>query len=73
MARKIAQRINEMKSIDKVEEMIQYGLGRCHRLSGNRNDQYAVDLIHPYRMVFIKDGINNSIQIVKIISIEDYH
>lgn len=73
MARKIQQRINEIKSIGTVEEMIQYSLGRCHRLSGNRKAQYAVDLVHPYRMVFIKDGMNNSIQIVKIISIEDYH
>lgn len=56
-----------------VEQMIQYSVGRCHRLKGNRNDEYALKLIHPYRLLFIKDGIEDNIQVVKIINIEDYH
>jgi hypothetical protein len=33
--------------------------------------EYAMDLVHPYRLI-IKQG-EESIQIVKIIEIEDYH
>ena len=33
--------------------------------------RYAMDLVHPYRLVFEKK--ENQIQLVKITSIEDYH
>lgn len=65
--------MGELKSIATVEEMIQYRIGRCHPLKGDRNGQYALDLAHPFRLIIKKDGITNSIQIVKIIEIEDYH
>ena len=47
------------------------GIGRCHRLSGNRKDQYALGFTHPFRLVFKKHG--KEIQIVKIIEVVDYH
>ena len=54
MAEKIHQRIDEITSADTVEMMIQYHIGRCHPLSHNRKGQYAVDLVHPYRLAFEK-------------------
>jgi proteic killer suppression protein len=51
--------------------MLQFGIGRCHPLKGNRKSQYAVDLVHPYRLVFEKIG--NEIQIANIIEIVNYH
>lgn len=71
MADKITQRIMELQSADNVELLIQYSVGRCHPLNGNRNGQYAMDLVHPYRLIFEKKG--NILQLVRIISIEDYH
>lgn len=71
MAQKIQQRIDEISAADSVEEMILCKIGRCHSLKGNRKDQYAVDLVHPYRLVFIKKG--NEIQIAEIQEIVDYH
>lgn len=71
MAEKIQQRIQEIEGAPNVEFMIQYGIGRCHPLRGNRNNQYAVDLIHPKRLVFTKKG--SEIQIVIINEIVDYH
>lgn len=71
MAVKIQQRINEISSVDSIEQMIQFGIGRCHPLHLNRKDQYAVDLVHPQRLVFEKKG--NDIQIANIIEIIDYH
>lgn len=71
MADKIHMRIDEIAAADTVEMMIQSHIGRCHSLSQNRNGQYAVDLVHPYRLVFEKNG--NEIQIANILEIVDYH
>lgn len=71
MAEKIQLRIDQIEAASSVEEMIKFKIGRCHHLSGDRKKQYAVDLIHPYRLVFEKKG--NEIQIAYIIEIVDYH
>lgn len=52
MSEKIQMRIGEIEAMDTVEEMIKYHIGRCHPLTNNRKGQYAVDLVHPYRLVF---------------------
>lgn len=71
MAELIHQRIGEMEAADSVEFMIKYRIGRCHPLQGNRKGEYAVDLVHPRRLVFTKKG--DEIQIARVIEIVDYH
>lgn len=71
MAEKIQQRISQIEAADTVEFMIQHRIGRCHPLSGDRKKQYAVDLVHPYRLVFEKTG--SEVQIANIIEVVDYH
>lgn len=71
MSQKIQMRIDEIRAVDTVEEMIQYRIDRCHPLSNNRKGQYAVDLVHPYRLVFEKHG--SEVQIAHIMEIVDYH
>jgi len=71
MAELISQRISEITAADSVEQMIQFHIGRCHPLEGNRKDQYAVDLVHPQRLVFEKKG--QEIRIANIMEIVDYH
>ncbi len=71
MAEKIHMRIDQIKAAENVEEMIQFRIGRCHPLKISRKGQYAVDLIHPYRLVFRVDG--REIQIANIMEIVDYH
>lgn len=72
MAAKIAQRINELSFWDDtVEELIRFSIGRCHALRGDRIGEYAMDLVHPYRLVFRKK--DDVLEIVIISSIEDYH
>ncbi len=51
--------------------MIQFHVGRCHQLKGNRKKQYAVDLVHPQRLVFEKK--DEEIRIVNVLEIVDYH
>lgn len=65
------RRIQELKAADSIEMLIQYSVGRCHRLQGNRKHEYAMDLVHPYRLIFTKDG--EIIQAVRIMAVEDYH
>lgn len=71
MAEKIHMRIDQISAADTVEMMIQFHIGRCHPFVNNRKGQYAVDLVHPYRLVFEKNG--NEIQIAHITEIVDYH
>lgn len=71
MSEKIHQRIDEITAADTVEMMIRFRIGRCHSLTQNRKGQYAVDLVHPYRLVFEKSG--NEIQIANVLEIVDYH
>lgn len=71
MSEKIQMRIDEIRAAFNVEEMVQFRIGRCHPLVNNRKGQYAVDLVHPYRLVFEKHG--DIIQIAHILEIVDYH
>ena len=71
MSEKIHMRIDEIQAADTVEEMILYHVGRCHSLTNNRKGQFAVDLVHPYRLVFEKHG--DEIQVAHIMEIVDYH
>jgi len=73
MANKIKLRINEIRASDSVEEMIQYQIGRCHALVGDRFGEYAVDLVQPFRLIFTKDDDTKQIKVVKIMEITDYH
>ena len=56
MAEKIHQRIDEIDASETVEEMVQCHIVRCQYLTGNRKGQYAMDLIHPQRLIFEKKG-----------------
>ena len=71
IAQKLYQRLYEIRAAENVELMIQNHIGRCHRLEGNRNGQYSIDLAQPYRLVFTVSG--EKIQIAEIIEITDYH
>ena len=68
---KIAQRIAEIGAAPTVEMMVELHIGRCHALVGDRAGQYAVDLVHPLRLVFTKEG--DILQVATIEEIVDYH
>lgn len=71
MAERIFRRINEITATDSVEDLIKYSIGRCHPLKEDRKGQYAMDLVHPYRLVFKKKNENSIIVI--ILEVTDYH
>ena len=71
MAEKIQMRIDQISAAPGIEYLIQYHIGRCHPLHQNRKNQFAMDLVHPMRLVFEKQGTD--IQIACIMEIVDYH
>jgi proteic killer suppression protein len=71
MAGKIAQRISEISNAPDVTFIVRYHVGNCHPLHGDRKSEFAMDLVQPFRLVFIeKDKVAH---LVRITSIEDYH
>lgn len=70
MAKKIFQRIAEIRAAENLAEMLRFKYGRFHPLSGDRQGQYAMDLVQPHRLVLeVVDGVC----IACIIEIVDYH
>ena len=53
MARKLQQRLMELKAASCLADISKLPPPRCHHLFGNRKGQLSVDLEHPYRLLFI--------------------
>jgi len=73
MAAAIHQRIDQITAADSVEMLVQFRIGGCHILKGNRKKQYAMVLNPSYRLVFEKKGSMSGVHIVRVIEIVDYH
>ena len=71
MADKIYECIDYLRSAPCIELLVQYRVCRCHGLEGNRKGQYARDLVHPYRLIFIPE--DDTTVSVLIEEITDYH
>ena len=67
MAEKIALRLTQIKAASNIDVLIACRIGRCHALLGDRRNQYAMDLVHPYRLIFTK--CKNEIEFIEIIEI----
>lgn len=77
---KLTQRVNELLAATTLVDIKYVKPARLHRLKGDRSDEYVVDLVHPFRLVFKPIVDDNSsinklecINIVKIEEVEDYH
>lgn len=84
IGRLVMRRLQFLRAAPTLGDVPQKPPERCHELSGDRKGEFAVDLKHPYRLIFRpyhdpvpgkKDsGIDlNKITVIEIISIEDYH
>lgn len=83
-ARIIMRRMTVLSAASNLSEVPTMKPERCHPLRGKKKGQYAVDLKHPYRLVFFpdhnplpetKEGQLDLAQVtcIKILSVEDYH
>ncbi|WP_286906443.1 hypothetical protein [Clostridium sp. UBA1652] len=80
MGRKLTQRVMELNRAKNLLDIQKLPAARLHRLDGKRADEYAVDLVHPFRLVFtplVDGGVSlNDLQGINIVRIEeviDYH
>ena len=84
MARTVRLRLAVLESADTLAESGERQEMRLHQLTGIRMGQFAVDLVHPYRLVFIPnhtpiplrdDGGINMAQVtsITIVEVVDYH
>lgn len=80
MGNKLTTRIGEFVAATSLLDIKNIPAVRLHRLKGDRSDEFAVDLVHPFRLVFIPIGIAEAeyselrkITAVRIENVEDYH
>lgn len=78
-ARLIVKRLNEIQEAPDIGFLVKNRIGRCHPLKGDRNGQFAMDLKHPFRLVFephYGDGQEaewQTVENVAILEVTDYH
>ncbi len=84
MAKTLKNRLAVLRSARTLELVPNSPPDRRHQLQGKRDEEYAVDLIHPYRLVFKPDheplprkhdgGIDTKqVTSITIIEVIDYH
>jgi len=83
-ARLIMRRMAVLRASPVLAEVPHKKPERRHELSGKRSGQFAVDLKHPFRLIFKPDheplsrkddgGLDlTQITAIKILEVEDYH
>lgn len=84
MAKKAYQRMKEIEASENLDILMRIPAANCHELSGDRKEQFAVDISGNYRLIFVPDhdpvprtadGNLDAIRIVeiKMLGKEDYH
>ncbi len=83
-ARRIQRRMIFLRAAPNLSHVPYRPPERCHQLEGSRREQFAVDVEHPFRLVFkpahnplpvSKDGGIDLKQVtaIEILIVEDYH
>ena len=82
--RRYIQRINELKAAPTLADLRRLPQVRLHALTGDRDDQFAVDVEHPKRIILEPygepesylgpSGIDeNKVTAITVIEVLDYH
>lgn len=80
-AKKILQRLAQLRVAESAADL-KLMPGRFHELSADRKGQFALDLDHPYRLIFEPDKLSEddtsdidlaTVTRVVVIEIADYH
>ena len=80
----LMRRMSELRAAANLEVMRTLPQARCHELKQSRKGQLAVDLAHPYRLIFEPandplptkpdGGLNwSAVTAIRIIEVTDYH
>ncbi|MDT0212054.1 hypothetical protein [Curtobacterium sp. BRD11] len=77
-AARIEMRLQHLTEADSLQDLQLLG-GRLHSLKADRAGQFALDLKHPRRLVFVPVGVDepyddwSEIRSIEILEIVDYH
>lgn len=71
MAELIHRRLDVLTAVESLDYLLQYRVNGCHQLKGKRKNQYAMDLVQPFRLIFELNGCE--LNIIRIIEITNYH
>ena len=83
-AKLLKSRLTQFGIANNLEEMRLLPQVRCHELKGDRAGTLAVDLDHPYRLIFepahdplpqkADGGLDwSEVTVIRILAVEDYH
>jgi proteic killer suppression protein len=83
-AKLLARRLDDLNGAENLEAMRRTLQARCHELKVNRAGTLAVDLEHPYRLIFepahdpipkkADGGLDwTKVTTIRILAVEDYH
>lgn len=83
-ARLIRRRLDQLRAAENLAVLRSLPQIRCHELKGNREGTLAVDLEHPYRLIFESandpvprkpdNGLDwTAVTAIRVLSVEDYH
>lgn len=79
-ARKIVRRLNEIEAADSLGMLVQFKIGRCHPLKGDRQGQFALDVEQPLRLIIepiLECGAKweewPSVRKIRVLEVTDYH
>lgn len=84
MAKKISDRLADIRAAPNLAVLMQLPAAKCHSLTGDRTGDWAVSVSGNYRIIFkiahdpipLKDATSiNTIEVTEIIftGVEDYH
>lgn len=65
VAKKLPQRIKELKAFNSLNDVPTYPPFRRHKLTGDRNGQFAVNITSQYRLIFRQKENNIIIEDLK--------
>jgi len=82
--KRIRQRLEDLAAFSCLADVPSRPPFRCHPLKGDRQGQLAVDVKHPYRLIFEPDhepvpkmadgGIDlRRVTAIRVLGVEDYH
>lgn len=83
-AKLIMRRLSEISAADSLDVLRQIPGARCHELTGDLQGQLSVDLLHPYRLIFVpanepcprlpEGGLDwKNVTSVRILGVQDTH
>ncbi len=77
---KLTQRVSELSAAITLDDIAKIPAARLHKLKSSRKNEYAIDLIHPFRLIItpVLEGdadiyALSSIRIIRIEEVTDYH